>query len=379
MDGPPPPPTQRVEITISWKTLAVIGLAAALAWAMIAARDAFLLLFIALFLALVLETPATWMQERWGMRRGTAAMLLVFGTLGVLALLGYLLVAPFVGAVQDLARDLPNIVQRIRDSDLFQQLDRRTDIGAELQQRAEELAAELPGKLDDVVAIGGKAFGAGLASFAVVFMTLFLVIDLPNLSASLRSVLFPGTADRVHGLEDRITRTIGRYAIGAVVIATIAGVVQGLGAWALGAPFALALGIIAGLLGLIPQVGATIAAVLLSLVTLTVGWPQALAMLAICIGYQQVENYVLQPTIQGRAADISGFFVIASVVVGASLLGVIGALIAVPLTASVQIVVRELTAERRAAVERARASAERARGAPPPGGGGGPLEPSAPG
>jgi predicted PurR-regulated permease PerM len=379
MDGPPPPPTQRVEITISWKTLAVIGLAAALAWAMIAARDAFLLLFIALFLALVLETPATWQQQRWGMRRGTAAMLLVFGTLGVLALLGYLLVAPFVGAVQDLARDLPNIVQRIRDSDLFQQLDRRTDIGAELQQRAEELAAELPGKLDDVVAIGGKAFGAGLASFAVVFMTLFLVIDLPNLSASLRSVLFPGTADRVHGLEDRITRTIGRYAIGAVVIATIAGVVQGLGAWALGAPFALALGIIAGLLGLIPQVGATIAAVLLSLVTLTVGWPQALAMLAICIGYQQVENYVLQPTIQGRAADISGFFVIASVVVGASLLGVIGALIAVPLTASVQIVVRELTAERRAAVERARASAERARGAPPPGGGGGPLEQSAPG
>lgn len=374
MDGPPPPPTQRVEITISWKTLTVIGLAGALAWALIAARDAFLLLFIALFLALVLETPANWLQERWGMRRGTSAMLLVFGTLGVLALLGYLLVSPFVGAIQDLARDLPNIVQRIRDSDLFQQLDRRTDLGAELQKRAEELAAELPGKLDDVVAIGGKAFGAGLASFAVVFMTLFLVIDLPNLSASLRSVLFPRTADRVHGLEDRITRTIGRYAIGAVVIATIAGVVQGLGAWALGAPFALALGIIAGLLGLIPQVGATIAAVVLSLVTLTVGWPQALAMLAICIGYQQVENYVLQPTIQGRAADISGFFVIASVVVGASLLGVVGALIAVPLTASVQIVIRELTAERRAAVERARAAS-------PPGGGDGdgPLGSSAAG
>ena len=70
-------------------------------------------------------------------------------------------------------------------------------------------------------------------------------------------------------------------------------------------------------------------------------------MLAVCIGYQQFENYVLQPTIQGRAAEISGFFVIASVVVGAALLGVVGALIAVPLTASAQIVVRELTAERR--------------------------------
>ena len=95
----------------------------------------------------------------------------------------------------------------------------------------------------------------------------------------------------------------------------------------------------------------------LSLVALTQGVPQAtLIMLTVCIVYQQVENYVLQPTIQGRAADISGFFVIASVIVGAALLGVVGALIAVPLTASVQIVARELTAERRAAVALAHAA-----------------------
>ena len=161
-------------------------------------------------------------------------------------------------------------------------------------------------------------------------------------------------------LEERITRTIGRYALGAIVIAVIAGTVQGTAAWLLGVPFALALGIIAGLLGLIPQVGATIAAVVLSLVALTQGVPQALIMLAVCIGYQQLENYVLQPTIQGRAADISGFFVIASVIVGAALLGVVGALIAVPLVASAQIVIRELTAERRAAVALAQAAHARA-------------------
>ena len=184
-------------------------------------------------------------------------------------------------------------------------------------------------------------------------MTLFLLVDLPNLSAAVRSLLFPSSALRVEVMQEKITATIGRYAIGAIVIATIAGTVQGTSAWLLGAPFALALGIIAGLLGLIPQVGATIAAVVLSLVTLTVGVPQGLAMLLICIVYQQLENVLLQPTIQGRAAEISGFFVIASVVVGAALLGVVGALIAVPLTASVQIVLRELTAERRAAVEAA--------------------------
>jgi predicted PurR-regulated permease PerM len=187
-------------------------------------------------------------------------------------------------------------------------------------------------------------------------MTLFLVIDLPNLSRSLHTLLYPRESARTAVLEERITRTIGRYALGAVAIAVIAGTVQGTAAWIIGVPFALALGIIAGLLGLIPQVGATLAAVVLSLVALTQGVPQALIMLAVCVGYQQFENYVLQPTIQGRAADISGFFVIASVILGAALLGVVGALIAVPLTASAQIVIRELTAERRAAVALAHAA-----------------------
>jgi predicted PurR-regulated permease PerM len=174
------------------------------------------------------------------------------------------------------------------------------------------------------------------------------VIDLPNLSRSLHTLLYPRESARTAVLEERITRTIGRYALGAVAIAVIAGTVQGTAAWIIGVPFALALGIIAGLLGLIPQVGATLAAVVLSLVALTQGVPQALIMLAVCVGYQQFENYVLQPTILGKAADVSGFFVIVSVMIFGALLGVIGAIIAVPIIASIQIVVKELTTERRA-------------------------------
>jgi predicted PurR-regulated permease PerM len=328
----------------------------AFVWAFLQARQAVLWIFIALFLAIVLSTPVSWLEERAGMRRGNAAMIVVLGLVGLVALLAYLLVSPFVGALTDLIDDLPSIVERIRNSDLFRQLDRRTDVGEQLQRRAESLAAELPTRLGDAFEVGGRVFGFGLGALSIVFMTLFLVIDLPNLSRSLHSVLFPRDSSRMGMLEERITRTIGRYALGAIAIAAIAGTVQGTAAWLLGVPFALALGILAGLLGLIPQVGATLAAVVLSLVALTQGIPQALIMLVVCIGYQQVENFVLQPTIQGRAAEISGFFVIASVVVGAALLGVVGALIAVPLTASAQIVIRELTAERRAAVALAHAA-----------------------
>ena len=353
---------KRVEISVSIRTVALLLGVIAVAWAFVAARQAVLWVFIALFLAIVFQTPVTWLEQRAGMKRGNAAMLVVLGVLGFLGLLSYLLVSPFVGAVRNLIQDLPSIVERIRGSDLFQQIDQRTDIGEKLQERAQSLAADLPSKLGDAFEVGGRVFGLGLGALTITFMTLFLVIDLPNLSRSLHSVLYPGASARTAALEERITRTIGRYALGAVAIATIAGTVQGTAAWLLGVPFALALGIVAGLLGLIPQVGATLAAVILSLVALTQGVWQALAMLTVCIVYQQVENYVLQPTIQGRAADISGFFVIASVILGAALLGVVGALIAVPLTASAQIVIRELTAERRAAVALAHAATA------PPGG-----------
>jgi len=108
------------------------------------------------------------------------------------------------------------------------------------------------------------------------------------------------------------------------------------------------MGVIAGLLDLIPMVGATIAGTILVLATLTQGLTPALIMLGIVLVYQQFENYVLQPTILGKAANVSGFFVIFSVMIFGALLGVVGAIIAVPIIASIQIVVQEVTAGRRA-------------------------------
>jgi predicted PurR-regulated permease PerM len=136
--------------------------------------------------------------------------------------------------------------------------------------------------------------------------------------------------------------------LGNIAISIICGTLYGLSAWALGTPFPVVMGVIAGLLDLIPMVGATISGVILVLATLTQGVAPAVIMLAIVLVYQQVENYVLQPTILGKAADVSGFFVILSVMIFGALMGVIGAIIAVPIIASIQIVVRELTEERRA-------------------------------
>jgi len=141
---------------------------------------------------------------------------------------------------------------------------------------------------------------------------------------------------------------VSRTMLGNIAISVICGMIYGLSAWAVGAPFPLALGLVAGFLDLIPMVGATVAGVILVLAALTQGVPEAVIMLVIVVLYQQVENYVLQPTILGKAADVSGFLVIASVLVFGALLGAVGAIIAVPIVASIQIIARELTAPRRA-------------------------------
>ena len=158
---------------------------------------------------------------------------------------------------------------------------------------------------------------------------------------------------------------MSHWAIGVIVISMIAGTTQGVTAWLLGSSYALALGVIAGLLDMIPNLGATLAGfILVPAIWAEEGIGPALIMLAVVLIYQQVENNLLTPKIQGEAVNLSGFFIIVAVTLFGALLGVLGALTAVPLAAMIQIFVIELTKARRAKVAAAKAAAE-GNGPPP--------------
>jgi predicted PurR-regulated permease PerM len=135
-----------------------------------------------------------------------------------------------------------------------------------------------------------------------------------------------------------------------VVISVICGTVYGVTALILGLPYPLALAVIAAILDLVPNIGATIAGVIIGIVALSVSLEALIIFLIVMVAYQQVENYILQPTIIGKAAKVSGFTVLASVLAFGALFGLIGAVIAVPIAAGLQIVVEELTADRRARI-----------------------------
>jgi putative heme transporter len=208
-----------------------------------------------------------------------------------------------------------------------------------------------------VLGIASGFFSGFIICFTIIFICMFLLSDIANLKRALGSVLMPGEDERWLGVWERVTTSISRWAIGVVVIAAIAGTTQGLTAWLLGSSYALALGVIAGLLDMIPNLGATLAGVILvPVLWAEEGITAAIIMLVVLLVYQQVENNVLTPKIQGVAVNLSGFFIIVAVTLFGALLGVLGALTAVPLAATIQILVQELTKARRAEVTAAHAT-----------------------
>ncbi|MGZ8694725.1 MAG: AI-2E family transporter [Gaiellaceae bacterium] len=342
------PETPRsLSVTITTRTLLIAALVVLLGWAVISVRDALLIVFLGIFIGLVFEAPTRLLVDHTRLGRGLAATIVVLGAAVAVAILGALLLVPFVGSVRDFLHKLPSIVADLRD-----QLPASVgDSGAaeNAQAGATTLADGTPNGISAVLGIAGDAATAGLTAFTLVFIALFFILDSRRLKGALGSILPPAEASRTDDLWDRITHTVSRWAIGAATIAVIAGTVQGGTAWILGSSYALALGVIAGFLDLIPNIGATIAGFILTLVIYAEeGLTKALIMLAVVLVYQQVENNLLTPTIQGKATNISGFFVMSSVTLFGALLGVVGALIAVPVTASLQVVVGEYTRERRA-------------------------------
>jgi predicted PurR-regulated permease PerM len=348
-----------VEITISIRTLLLAAAIVAVAAAMVSISDALLLVFVGVFLAVVFEYPTRVLIEHSRLGRGGAATVVVLGFFIIVGLLALFFLVPLVGGVRDFLKDLPQLVEQLRNNDQLQWLG-DSGAGSNAQEGAQTVSANVPDAISGMLGLAGSAFSAFLAIFTIVFLALFLVVDTPRLQRATASILMPDNEERVMRLWEDITRTIGRWAIGVVIIATIAGTVQGTTAALLGSSYALALGVIAGLLDMIPNIGATIGAfILVPAIWAEEGLTKAVIMGVVILVYQQVENNLITPTVQGKATDISAFFVILGVTVFGALLGVLGALVAVPLVASGQIVVRELTRDRRA-----RAAA--AKGAPEP-------------
>jgi predicted PurR-regulated permease PerM len=347
---------RRIELLLPIRTVLIVAAALGLIAAFIAIGSTFLVIFVGIFMALVFEYPVRLVMAKTRMSRGLAATVTVLGAAVAILIIGLLFLAPMVGGVRDFLQDLPATVEQLRSSDELSGID-SGGAGENVQSGAEQVSASVPDAIAKVLGIAGDFFSIFLAAFTILFICIFLLSDIANMKRALASVLMPGEDDRWLEIWERVTTAVSRWAIGVVVIATIAGTTLGLTAWLLGSSYALALGVIAGLLDMIPNLGATISGfILIPALWAEEGLTAAIIMLVVLLVYQQIENNVLTPKIQGKAVNLSGFFIIVAVTLFGSLLGVLGALTAVPLAATIQIFIQELTKARREQVEAERAA-----------------------
>ena len=350
-------PKKRVELYLPMRTLLLVAAAFAVVGAFIAIGETFLIVFVGIFLALVFEYPVRYVVEKTNLSRGLAATVTVIGTALAVTLLAILFLVPLVGGVRDFLQELPTTVQQLRDSDELSSWFGDSGASENVQEGAQKVAAKIPEAISGVLGIAGSFFTVFIAAFSILFICLFLLTDIGRLKEALGSVLMPGDEVRWLAVWERVTESVSRWAIGVVVIAAIAGTTQGLTAWLLGSSFALGLGVIAGLLDMIPNIGATIAGfILVPTLWAEEGVTAAVIMLVVVLVYQQVENNIITPKVQGKAVNLSAFFIIVSVILFGGLLGVLGALTAVPLAAMIQIFVQELTKERRERVAAVKAA-----------------------
>ena len=353
-----PARTRRVELLLPMRTVLLVAAAAGVLGAFRAIGSTFLIVFVGIFLAFVFEFPVRFVMAKTGLSRGLAATATVIGTAVTVLVLFLAFLVPLVSAVRDFLQDLPSVVEGLRDSDELSWLG---DSGSaqNVQAGADKISASLPDAISELLGVAGTFFSIFLAAFTILFICLFLITDVENLKRSLAGLLMPGQDERWLRVWERVTESLSRWAIGVLVISVIAGTVQGTTAWLLGSSYALALGVIAGLLDMIPNLGATIAGfILVPALWAEEGLAAGLIMLAVVLVYQQVENNILTPKIQGKAVQLSGFFIIVAVTLFGALLGVLGALTAVPLAATIQIFVRELSQARRDQVLEAKAALE---------------------
>jgi predicted PurR-regulated permease PerM len=341
---------RRTEISISLRTILLTGAVVAAAAALVSIKSVLLLLFVSGFSVAVLSPVASAMERRFGWSRRVCSLVLTLAIVVVIAVVALVIVEAVSGAVRGFSDELPHLVKEARNSDLGKVINQGSGSLDTLSSHAGEITKGAGNVSGGVAHVGVSAFGAVTLVFSVIFLTLFGLIDEPRLREWVGGLMFRDKRERYLRVTDRIINTTSRYMLGNVAISVICGTVYGLTAVILGVPYPLALAIIAAFLDLVPNIGATIAGVIISIVALSVSLEALIVFLIVMFVYQQIENYVLQPTIIGKAAKISGFTVLASVLAFGALFGVIGAIIGVPIAAGMQILVDELTADRRARI-----------------------------
>ncbi|MFI9103330.1 AI-2E family transporter [Streptomyces fildesensis] len=318
-------------------------LGAFLAWqvaqAVLRASQLLLLVLLAFLIAVSLEPLVGWLVGR-GIRRGRAVLIVIAGFFVLVAGLLAVVIPPVVTEVNALVHAVPGWLQQLHDH--------HSTLGR-LEDRY-----HLTDKAKTQIGSGGSSvfgglLGAGLyvvsaitATVVVVTLTVYFMVSMPAIKRFAYQLVPGSRRARTQEISEEILVRIGRFMLGNVVTSAIAGVATFAWCAPMGVPYAAALGIFTALMDMIPMVGSTIAGVVVSLVALSVSWPVAAATAGFYIAFRLLEDYLIMTRAMRFAVDVHPVVTVVAVLAGGALLGIIGALVAVPVAVAINLVLDEV-------------------------------------
>jgi predicted PurR-regulated permease PerM len=305
------------------------------------ARSVLILIIVSIFLAVGLNPIVEWLMHR-GIKRRWSVLIVTLGVLGFLTLFVVSLVPVVRDQIEALIDNVPGWLEDLRTNRRVQDLDDKYDVidKANEKLRDPDLAETAFGS---VFTVGLAVLGALWNAFLIFVLTIYLLSSLPQIKRAAYGLAPASRRQRVTYLGDEVLRSVGGYVAGAFVIASCAGVTSFIFLEIVGlAEYAVALALVVAILDLIPLVGATIGAAIVSLVGFATDPKIGLACVIFYVVYQQLENYVLYPRVMRSSVDVPGVVTVIAVLIGGTLLGVVGALLAIPTAAAVLLIVREV-------------------------------------
>jgi predicted PurR-regulated permease PerM len=319
-----------------------------LAWfliqAIVQARSVIILIVVSLFLAVGLN-PIVESLTRRGMRRTFAIAIVFLVVIGAFVGFGFAVVPPVLEQSDEFVKNVPGYLEDLRKNPTIRQFDNDYGVIEKAQNyiTSGDLGQRLFGGL---VGVGRIVVNAVFGAFSVLILTLYFLASLPSMKRQAYRLVPATRRERVQLLTDEILARIGGFVSGAFTVAFIAAVSSYVFLRIVDLPYALALAVFVGLLDLIPLVGATIAAIGVTTLGFIESPAVGIACLIFYIAYQQFENYVIYPRVMRAAVDVPAAVTVVAVLIGGALLGVVGALLAIPAAAAILLVVRQVAIPR---------------------------------
>ncbi|MFC5744074.1 AI-2E family transporter [Actinomadura rugatobispora] len=304
------------------------------------AQSVIITIVVAMFLAVGLN-PAVERLKRIGLSRGWAVAVVFL--MVVLFFAGFVasLVPPLTEQITALTRSVPEYIEQLQNNQKIAEWDRRYKLLEQVQAKINDSDFQQT-LAERALEVGRQALSGTVQTLTILILSLYFLGSLPQIKTFFYQLAPRSRRARVALLGDEILDRIGGYVAGQFTIAFIAGVTSYIFLEILGVPYALALALIVAVTDLIPLIGATIGAVIVTLVAFLTGLPEGIICLIFYVIYQQVENYLVYPRVMKRTVDVQPAVTVVAALIGAALLGVIGALLAIPTAAAISLVIREV-------------------------------------